>query len=270
MKPLDEIETFKEYLDEYILHDELLTQLYNSLSLEYKEKMKQEWEDIKLITKHFDEAMAIHDAMDRRLQRIAELDLAARAKRMNIGKLSSEKSRQLLGNKNFTIKEGEHYISYALLTTKRPHLVASVTTKFKTDKGSWYINSDEKGVLIFTGHCVDRYMERNSIPSFEDALSRLTNELFQSSGVHDTSDTDIRGRICRGRILPHAKYYLGSGMLLGFGGVSSNRSIMFFKTFISVSMLRESQDEEHAKAWEIMLERAKGNKILAAMLNVKV
>lgn len=32
MKPLDEIETFKGYLDEYILHDELLTQLYNSLT----------------------------------------------------------------------------------------------------------------------------------------------------------------------------------------------------------------------------------------------
>ena len=58
--------------------------------------------------------------------------------------------------------------------------------------------------------------------------------------------------------------------MLGFGGVGSatGQSLMFFKTYVSVDMLGESQDEEHAKAWEVMLERAKKNKNLAAVMNV--
>jgi hypothetical protein len=246
---------------------ELYKKLYESLTPKLKQFLQVDLIDYDLAL------VAIRDTPPtdpNRLRDIVDKDFDKRMKKLNIGKYTSNKCRELLIGRVLIVKIVDYKTILYMPTITRQGLYIHLMelAEYKSAIGSIYVLTSGAGkssnrVFVVHSHLFERYNQRSgNAEGFGDAQKWLFAELITSASALDDDDLTMEGRICRGRVFPRLKMVIPSGILLGSSYLIGQDAIdmvpslplggriVYLKTYVSLDMLTKEQDEEHREAWD--------------------
>ena len=263
---------FLENLSEMECPDrqELYKNIYGTLTPTLKRNLFEDLIDYDLAIAAIADTPA---TTSKRLQEIVDKDFDQKMKKLNIGKWSSNKAKELLISRAFIVKIVDYKTVIYMPTLTRQGLYFHVLelAEFKSAVGSLYVltpgSGTTKKTFVIHSHVFERYNQRSgNSEGYGDAQKWLFKEIITSSTSLDGDDLTLEGRLCRGRVFPNLKMVIPSGILLGSSypvtqdvveqapKLQLGNRIVYLKTYVSMDMLSKEQDEEHREAWEEIYE----------------